>query len=164
MELPEDIFEVYRRGGRGNALDIGVGLGDNIRRIVSARRRRIVVGLDIGIEGMGRILEVGAEVVQATSEHMPFRDESFVLAASTYSFHHFNDRKAVVKEIKRILKPMGFALIVDWLPRGHGLAYHAEEELRRSMLESISALRDNFTRFHMEVREDIYAVFVEKEY
>lgn len=163
MEFPKDISEMYRRGIEGPALDLGTGSGDNIKRIASVGRKRLVIGLDVNVGTMKQVLGMGAEAVQATSEHMPFRDESFALIASTYSFHHFEDRKAVVQEIRRVLKPLGFALIVDWLPESPGLAYHTEEHLKRCMFESLSAFQDAFDRFHMTVREDVYLVFVEKE-
>jgi len=154
---------MYKRGIGGPALDIGTGSGDNVRRIISSGRERLVVGLDVNADAIKRILGLGAEAVQAASENLPFRDESFALIASTYSFHHFYDLRVAVQEIRRVLKPLGFAFVVDWLPEGPGLAHHTEEHLKRCMFETLSAFQDMFDRFHMTVREDVYMVFVEKE-
>ncbi len=154
---------MYKRGIGGPALDLGTGSGENVKRIISAGRKRLVVGLDVDAKAMKQILEMGAEAVQAASEYLPFRDGSFALVASTYSFHHFDDRRAAVQEIRRVLKPLGFAFIVDWLPESPGLAHHTEEHLKQCMFDTLSAFRDMFDRFHMTVREEIYMVFVEKE-
>ena len=163
MEFPENIFEIYKRGIDGPALDLGTGSGENIRRILSVGRERLVVGLDIDAQAMKSLLKLGAEAVQAASEHLPFRSDSLAMVASTFSFHHFEDRRAVVQEIIRILKPLGFAFVLDWLPESPGLTYHSEEHLKRSMFETLSAFRDGFDRFYMTIRKDVYAVFVEKE-
>lgn len=163
MEFPKEISEMYKRGIAGPALDLGTGSGENLKRIISVGRKRLVVGLDVDADAVKRVLKMGVETVQGVSECLPFRDESFALVASTYSFHHFNDRRVAAQEIRRVLKPLGFAFIIDWLPESPGLAYHTEEHLKQCMFETLSAFQDMFDRFHMTVREEVYMVFVEKE-
>jgi len=163
MEFPDEISEMYKRGIDGPILDLGTGSGDNIRRILSAGRKRLVVGLDVDSETIKSISKLVVEAVQAASEYLPFREESLAVVASTYSFHHFENRHMAIHEIRRVLKPLGFAFVVDWLPESPALAYHSEEHLKRCMFETLSTFQDQFNRFYMTVRKEVYMVFVEKE-
>jgi SAM-dependent methyltransferase len=44
---------------------------------------------------------------------LPFHDESFSLVFTRYSFHHFPDPAAVLKEMVRVCKPAGRVVVVD---------------------------------------------------
>ena len=49
----------------------------------------------------------------ADVSHLPFEESSFELVVSTYSMHHWDDKRAGLAEISRVLRPDGRALIWD---------------------------------------------------
>jgi ubiquinone/menaquinone biosynthesis C-methylase UbiE len=63
--------------------------------------------------------------------HVPFEDASFDLVVSTYSMHHWGDKRAGLAEISRVLRPDGRALIWD-LRKGFALFHlRAPDPLER---------------------------------
>jgi SAM-dependent methyltransferase len=52
---------------------------------------------------------------------LPFDDKSFDIVVSTFSMHHWSDPPAGLREIERVLRPGGRALIWDLKP---GLPFH----------------------------------------
>jgi len=54
------------------------------------------------------------EFVLGNAEKMPFPDNSFDVVICFWSFHHFVYPQEVLDEIKRVLKPTGFVLIVTF--------------------------------------------------
>ncbi|MBD3263544.1 MAG: methyltransferase domain-containing protein, partial [Candidatus Omnitrophica bacterium] len=54
--------------------------------------------------------------IKNDAAELPFKDNSFDLIVSEYSFHHFKEPVKVLKEIKRILNPRGVVFIYDFNP------------------------------------------------
>ncbi len=50
----------------------------------------------------------------APASELPFADHSFDMAISANSFHYFDDPDAVLREMRRVLKPDGKGIILDW--------------------------------------------------
>ena len=62
---------------------------------------------------------------------LPYESESFTIVITRYSFHHFINPEAVLKEMCRICKKGGKVLIADAaLPNKHIDAYNHMEKLR----------------------------------
>ncbi|MFL6429140.1 MAG: class I SAM-dependent methyltransferase [Acidobacteriaceae bacterium] len=51
--------------------------------------------------------------VQGMAEVLPFRDAHFDRVISRYSAHHWHDVPAALREMRRVLKPRGEALLID---------------------------------------------------
>ncbi len=106
----------------GIAVDVGCG---NARHLVlMAHRCKFVFGLDASFN-MVRIARerlreeniVNAEVVCGDACKMPFKDESFDFALFIAALHNIKGRQnriKALKELKRILKPNGRAMISVW--------------------------------------------------
>jgi ubiquinone/menaquinone biosynthesis C-methylase UbiE len=114
-------------------LDVGCGTGALALLVDEA------VGADGRVEGIDaspemiaearrKIAEEGgrANVQVALIEKIPFGDGEFDIATSTYVFHHLPDdlKRTGLEEIRRVLKPGGRALIVDFAGGGHSLMGH----------------------------------------
>ncbi len=57
-----------------------------------------------------------------TAEALPFDDDSFSVAWSIQSWHHWNDADAGLREAARVLAPGGHLYIIERSTRGaHGL-------------------------------------------
>jgi ubiquinone/menaquinone biosynthesis C-methylase UbiE len=102
-------------------LDLGCGTG-TLTRMISDR---LTADSDvIGIDAAEKMIEVADKkkgdrdnlrFKAALAEDLPFDDESFDRAVSTFFFHHINGglKAKVLQEMWRVLRPGGLAVIVD---------------------------------------------------
>jgi demethylmenaquinone methyltransferase/2-methoxy-6-polyprenyl-1,4-benzoquinol methylase len=101
------------RGQR--VLDIATGTG------VVARAGLTITGSTSDIIGMDPsigMLMAGREkehfpLVEAGSEHLPFRDASFDMITIGFALRHFADLDAVFRDCRRVLRPGGRILIME---------------------------------------------------
>ena len=104
-----------------------VGCGPGLLSIELARAHGLeVTGLDLdpAMVDRARANAAGAEFhagspptfVVGDVAALPFDDASFDLVVSTFSMHHWSDRPAGLREIARVLRPGGRALIWDLRP------------------------------------------------
>jgi demethylmenaquinone methyltransferase/2-methoxy-6-polyprenyl-1,4-benzoquinol methylase len=102
-----------KRGDR--VLDIATGTG------VVARAAASVIGDDhsvIGLDPSIGMLMAGREKahfpnVQAKSERLPFRDQSFDCITIGFALRHFADLDGVFRECARVLRPNGKLVILE---------------------------------------------------
>jgi ubiquinone/menaquinone biosynthesis C-methylase UbiE len=74
------------------------------------------------------------EVREGSAEALPFPDCSFDLVCTRYSAHHWTRLDAAVRDLARVLKTGGHALIIDTLGQ--------EDALVDTFMQSIELLRD----------------------
>ncbi|MBL1179224.1 class I SAM-dependent methyltransferase [Pantanalinema sp. GBBB05] len=100
-------------------LDIACGTGELERLILAEHPTQPMVGVDISEQ----MLEVARQKLQnypnikfelASASALPFDDVSFDTVISANSFHYFDDPNIALKEMKRVLKPNGNLIILDW--------------------------------------------------
>jgi ubiquinone/menaquinone biosynthesis C-methylase UbiE len=72
--------------------------------------------------------------VQGMAEVLPFPDEHFDFVVSRYSAHHWHDVPAALREVRRVLKPGGHALMID--------TAGGETPLLDTHLQAVEILRD----------------------
>ena len=117
-------------GGNGpiEVVDLATGTGD-----------LLVVGLDISEKMLGvcreklhrRGLAERAELLCADASAMPFSDGVFDAATMAFGIRNTNDTAETLKEIHRILKPGGIALILEFsLPRDRVMRWSYLQYLR----------------------------------
>ncbi len=117
-------------------LDVGCGTGS---LAIAAKRHVGPEGAVYGIDASEAMIKrarkkagkSGVEVrfQQAVAEALPFPDAQFDLVLSTVMLHHLPRiaRQACAREMRRVLKPSGRVLAVDFAApsrRGHGLIAH----------------------------------------
>lgn len=130
----ERLVQLARVQPRERVLDVGCGTGS----LAVAVRRQIpsatVFGLDASPEMIARArkkaLRSGVEIDfrQSIAEAIPFPDAQFDVAFATVMLHHLGPaaRRACATDIRRVLKPGGRWLLVDF----EGPARHAGGILR----------------------------------
>ncbi len=108
-------------GGCETVLDVGCGTGTLTLEIASVLDR---AGRITGADAAPKMIEVAQRKAAGVSsvafdaalaENLPYPDESFDRAVSTFFFHHVDYGLKVrsLNEMHRVLKPGGLAVIVD---------------------------------------------------
>ncbi len=109
-------FARFERGRGLKVLEVGVGAGTDFINWV--RNGAVATGVDLTPEGVALTRErlalegLTAEVQVADAENLPFPDASFDLVYSYGVLHHSPDTRRAVREVHRVLKPGGTALIM----------------------------------------------------
>lgn len=106
-------------------LDIACGTGCFLREVKANYPRLNVTGLDLSsyyLDVARRELQSWSRVrfVEGAAEAMPFADAEFDAVTCIYLFHELPPRvrRAVVAEVRRVLKPGGTLIFVDSLQTG----------------------------------------------
>lgn len=119
----EKVLNLGRVTSGESVLDVGCGTGT----LAIAAKKRVGVGcsvdgLDPSMEMLARAEEkarkAGVDVVfkRGVAEALPFADAQFDVVLSSVMLHHLPQkaRKQCVTEIRRVLKPDGRVLVVDF--------------------------------------------------
>jgi len=109
-------FARFERGRGLKVLEVGVGAGTDFINWV--RQGAVATGVDLTPEGVALTRErlalegLTANVQVADAENLPFPDATFDLVYSYGVLHHSPDTRRAVREVHRVLKPGGTALIM----------------------------------------------------
>lgn len=120
-------------------LDVGCGAGH--ASFVAASRVKEVIAYDLSEKMLETVNQAARErgfgnlqTRQGFAESLPFEDERFDIVISRYSAHHWQDVGLALREIKRVLRPGGKAIMMDVMSPGNAVL--------DIWLQTIEALRD----------------------
>jgi ubiquinone/menaquinone biosynthesis C-methylase UbiE len=109
------------RRALGRVLDVGCGTGNLLPLLADAGARADAYA---GIDRAPAMLRMAREkarasatpagFVAATAETLPFAADSFDTAITASSLHDWGDPHAGLAEIRRVLRPGGELLLLDW--------------------------------------------------
>jgi len=97
-------------------LDLGCGTGALLERVLEAKYVERAYGLDLAEKMLAQArekLKEKATLTQGDSENLPFEDNFFDAVYCNDSFHHYPHPKAVLTEVKRVLKSGGEFIVCD---------------------------------------------------
>lgn len=144
IEHPKDILKLLEPAIKGKVLDIGIGAGPLVKRMVQQGAQ--VYGVDLSTPLLRRVRRRGAVPVQAVGQKMPFRSKSFDSAISIDVIGHVKKPGPLISEMKRVLKPGGTMVFnvveKDRLhPRNSFTAEEIEALIKKKGLELIGGRR-----------------------
>jgi SAM-dependent methyltransferase len=112
-DYKEVSYALLKAGAGSRVLDVGCGLGDDVRRLAAFAPDSCVVGLDASAATIGaaraRSLDCGARVQFHVGSiySLPFPNQSFDAVRADRVLHFLNDPARAIADMKRVLKPGG---------------------------------------------------------
>lgn len=104
--------------GDERLLDVACGTGELERRLLARWPGLHVVGIDLsrGMLDYAAKKAFGTQVAWlcAKSSQLPIADGEFDVAICANSFHYFRAPEQALREMRRILRPNGMLVLVDW--------------------------------------------------
>jgi ubiquinone/menaquinone biosynthesis C-methylase UbiE len=123
---------VHGAGPAARLLDLGCGTGEFLREAKRNHPRLHVTGLDLSPPYLkvarSRLRRWSrTRFVEAAAEALPFAESAFDIVSCLYLFHELppRARRAVVAEVRRVLRPGGTLLFLDSLQPGDVPLYDA---------------------------------------
>lgn len=114
--------------------EVGAGTGGFLSLFASIAKRLVAVDLTEAMLRQARRDHAAIELVVADGAQLPFADGSIDLVASAQMLHHVPEPVPILKEMRRVVAPDGWILIVDQV------ASERYEEARA--MTELDALRD----------------------
>ena len=100
-------------------LDIACGTGEFARLLLAEHPQQQITGIDLSAQmlniaryKLANYPQVSLQ--QASVEALPFENQSFDVVISASAFHYFDRPEIALQEMKRVLKPDGKLVILDW--------------------------------------------------
>ncbi len=104
--------------GVGRVLDVPCGTGEFARRLLDQRPDVRVVGADVSPamlgQAAGKQLGAAAGWVRADVRALPFDAGAFDAVVSASGLHCFRSPEASLAELRRVLRPEGTLVLIDW--------------------------------------------------
>jgi ubiquinone/menaquinone biosynthesis C-methylase UbiE len=100
-------------------LDVACGTGEYERLLLERNSKQQITGIDIS-ENMLNVAKEkyqtypNIEFHQASVNSLPCDNNSFDVVISANAFHYFDNPQIALTEMKRVLKPNGKLVILDW--------------------------------------------------
>lgn len=110
--------------------------------------------------GHARAKAIGASLLLAAAERLPFADGAFGYVHSSYAFHHFEDKPAALDQLVRVLAPGGALRIVNvepWSMSGWWVYEFFPEtaDLDRRRFWPVDRLEEELTRRGLTVEAEV---------
>jgi demethylmenaquinone methyltransferase / 2-methoxy-6-polyprenyl-1,4-benzoquinol methylase len=122
-------FVVQKAGdpGRGRVLDLATGTGDIAALFRCLRLDAIVIGADFSRNMLGeakrRFPDEAISWQACDANNLPFIDDAFEAVTFGYLLRNVDDPLAVLREVKRVLRPGGRVVCLDTTPPAKNLLY-----------------------------------------
>ena len=100
-------------------LDLACGTGELAKLLLEQNPQQQITGVDIS-ESMLEIAHnkldtySNVSLLRASVTSLPFDNDSFDLIICANAFHYFENPELALTEMKRVLKPKGEVIILDW--------------------------------------------------
>jgi ubiquinone/menaquinone biosynthesis C-methylase UbiE len=124
---------------QAQVLDVGCGAGHLSFALAPLAARAVALDPSPGMLATVRAAAAARGLAQihaceAAADDLPFAAASFDLVSTRYSAHHWLDLPRALAELRRVVRPGGFVLVIDLLGADHPLV--------DTHLQSVELLRD----------------------
>lgn len=161
------VTDVVRLDGREHVLDAPCGTGELELRLLHQWPDLEITGIDLSRAMLREARRKNAQKrvawIAADVSGLPLPDEKFDVVICANSFHYFRRAGESLREIRRVLRPEGICILVDWCDdyltcklcsfwlRWTAPAFHRTYSLRscRSLLEGAGFHIDRAERFRV---------------
>ncbi len=140
----------------GAVLDVGCGTGRLLRSIHERWPDAVLTGVDPA----GGMIEMACELAPYATfkpgfaEELPLPDASIDVITSTFSFHHWSDQVAGLREVVRVLRPEGYFFLADAMVSGWLARFLPVERFRRP-----AQVQSLFEQVGLHVLDQQFAVY-----
>jgi len=103
--------------GNETILDVACGTGELERLLLAEHPELSIVGLDLSANMLLVARQKSlrqAAFSQGSATNLPFPDRTFDFVVTANSFHYFDFPHLALQEMRRVLKPGGKVVILDW--------------------------------------------------
>jgi 2-polyprenyl-3-methyl-5-hydroxy-6-metoxy-1,4-benzoquinol methylase len=113
QDYREDVLSLFEPCPGAALLDLGCGDGDFTQKIAARIGTSHVWGIDISGGNVEKARAKSIDCRQSTLDQakLPFEDESFDVICANQVLEHLADTDTLPKEVHRMLKPGGYAVI-----------------------------------------------------
>lgn len=136
------LFARYLKRAPVNAhvLDVGCGTGANLQLLSDMQFK--AVGLDANSEAIRFCAAKGLSARLGSATDLPFPDQTFDVVLATDVIEHLEDDAKALREIARVLKKGGLAIITvpafkSLWGRQDEIAHHKRRYLKRDLLHTV---------------------------
>jgi methionine biosynthesis protein MetW len=112
-EYRRDVLSLFEPNSEATLLDVGCGDGQFTLKVAARIGTSKVFGIDVVKENVEQAKARGIACYQADLDEarFPFEDESFDAVCANQIIEHLSKTDAFVKEVYRVLRPGGYAVI-----------------------------------------------------
>jgi SAM-dependent methyltransferase len=118
MEILRHVVRLKQ--ARARVLEVGIGSGENLALVPPDWE---VHGVDIARTQLAACLRghpsMAGRLAWAEAENLPFADATFDACWSVGGFNYYSDHEAALREMRRVTKPGGLAVVADEVPGLH---------------------------------------------
>lgn len=131
-----------RLAADGRALDVACGSGKLTLVLQKAARKGLVVGLDFSASMLRTAVRTapGPAYVRGDALRLPFGDGSFDAVTVAFGLRNFADPDRGLREMLRVLRPGGRALVLEFVRPGRGPIGRIYRAYLRHLLPRVGGL------------------------
>ena len=112
------VLEAVEFQGDEAVLDVPCGTGELLQRLIAKWPDLCITGVDLstGMLAQAKAKDQANRVrwVEADVAELPLPDQSFDCVICANSFHYFRTPNGALAEMRRVLRPGGRLILVDW--------------------------------------------------
>ena len=146
-------------------LDIGTGTGDFVEVLKEIFPEAKITGIDPNAESLQEAAKKFPNVtfVEMCAENLEFTDNSFDLVSISMALHHLPDIQKALKEMQRVVKPMGWIIVNELFSDNLNPAEEVHKMMHhfRSSIDRLIDVSHNETFRKNEIRDMIKAAGIE---